>query len=125
MLRTILAVLAGYGANAVLVAATEQVLPKFMRGTSYFVTDLITQCLYEVVAGYVCCLVSKQSKRRLAVSVLVGLGLLIGAISVVASWTAEPYWYQIGLLFVWAPCVWIGYVLADRTTKDIPGLRRD
>ena len=125
MLRTLLAVLAGYGANAVLVVVTEQVLPKFMQGKSYLVTDLITQCVYEVVAGYVCCLVSERPKRKLAVFVLIGLGLLIGTISVVAYWNAEPYWYQIGLLFVWAPCVWIGYVLADRTTKDIPRLRRD
>ena len=120
MLRTILAVLAGYGANAVLVAATEQVLLRFRRGTSYFATDLITQCLYEVVAGYVCCLVSERPKRRLAVFVLIGLGLLIGTISVVTYWNTEPYWYQFGLLFVWAPSVWIGYVLADRTTRDIP-----
>lgn len=125
MLRTILPVLAGYGANAVLVAATETVLPKFMRGTSYFLTDLITQCLYEMVAGYICCLVAERPKRRLAVLVLIGVGLLIGTISVVASWNAEPYWYQIGLLLVWAPCVWIGYVLADRTPKDIPRLRCD
>jgi peptidoglycan/LPS O-acetylase OafA/YrhL len=122
MLRTILAVLVGYGTNAALVAATEEFLPKFMRGTSYFVTDLITQCLYEVVAGYVCCLVSKRSNRRLAVFVLIGLGLLIGTISVVASWNAEPHWYQIGLLVVWAPCVWIGYVLANPATKEVAKL---
>jgi hypothetical protein len=109
--RTVLAIVAGYAANAVLVEATEQLLPRFAQGTNYFVTDLITQCLYEVVAGYVCCLVSKRSKRRIAVFGLMGLGLLIGTISVVASWNAEPHWYQIGLLFVWAPCVWIGYVL--------------
>ena len=116
--RTVLAIVAGYAANAVLVAATEQLLPRFMQGMNYFVTDLITQCLYEVIAGYVCYLVSERSKRSVEAFGLMGVGLLIGTISVVASWNTEPHWYEIALLFVWAPCVWIGYTLAQRLTKD-------
>jgi peptidoglycan/LPS O-acetylase OafA/YrhL len=73
--------------------------------------DLITQCLYEVAGGYVCCLIAKRSERWIAVIGLVVLGLLIGTISLITSWGAEPHWYGIALLSVWAPCVCVGYAL--------------
>jgi peptidoglycan/LPS O-acetylase OafA/YrhL len=103
--RFILAVLAGYTGNAVLVAASEQLLPRLIPNPDYFVADLITQCLYEVAGGYLCCLIAKRSERWIAVVGLVGLGLLVGTISLVTSWKAEPHWYGIALLSVWVPCV--------------------
>jgi peptidoglycan/LPS O-acetylase OafA/YrhL len=115
--RFIIAVLAGYAANAVLVAATEQLLPRLIPSPDYFVADLITQCLYEVAGGYLCCLIVKRSERWIAVVGLVGLGLLIGTISLITSWKAEPHWYGIALLSVWAPCVWIGSAL-ERWVTD-------
>jgi peptidoglycan/LPS O-acetylase OafA/YrhL len=90
--RSIIAVLAGYAANAVLVATTEQLLPRLITSPDYFAADLITQCLYELAAGYLCCLIAKRSERWIAVVGLVGLGLLIGTISVITSWKAEPHW---------------------------------
>jgi peptidoglycan/LPS O-acetylase OafA/YrhL len=116
--RTILAILAGYAVNAVLVAATEQLLPRLISERHYFVVDLITQCLYEVVAGYLCSYIAKPSERRIAVVALVVLGLLVGTVSLITSWKAEPHWYGIALLSVWAPCVWIGTDLARRRTDS-------
>jgi hypothetical protein len=109
--RVILAVLTGYAANAVLVVASEQLLRKLILNPDYFVADLITQCLYEVARGYLCSLIAKRSERWTAVVSLVGLGLLVGTIFLITSWKAEPHWYGIALLSVWAPCVWIGYAL--------------
>lgn len=114
--RIILAVLAGYSANAILVAATEQVLPRLVPNPAYFAADLITQCVYEVAAGYLCSRIAKGSERWVAVVGLIGLGLLVGTISLITSWQAEPHWYGIALLSVWGPCVWIGYALERRLT---------
>jgi peptidoglycan/LPS O-acetylase OafA/YrhL len=116
--RIILAILAGYTVNALLVAATEQLLPRLVPGKHYFVVDLSTQCLYEVAAGYLCSVIAKPSQRRTAVFGLVVLGLLVGTVSLITSWKAEPHWYGITLLCVWAPCVWIGSSLARRRTHS-------
>jgi peptidoglycan/LPS O-acetylase OafA/YrhL len=114
--RLILAVLAGYVTNALLVGATEQLLSRLRPNPDYFVADLITQCLYEVAAGYLCCFIAKRSERWIALVGLVGLGLLVGTISLIASWKVEPHWYGIALLSVWAPCLWIGYALEHWVT---------
>jgi hypothetical protein len=54
--RIILAVVAGYAANAILVVATEQLLLPLIRDGRpplyYFVADLISQCFYTVAGGY-------------------------------------------------------------------------
>ena len=119
--RTVLAVLAGYVANAVLVAATEQLLARLIPQRHYFLADLVTQSLYEVAAGYLCSLIAKPSERRVAMLGLIGLGLPVGAVSLIASWKAEPHWYGIALLSIWAPGVWIGIAL-ERWMTGSPAL---
>ena len=114
--RTILAVIAGYLTNAVLIVVTEQFLSSLAPRSDatpplcYFVIDLIRQCLIQVAAGYLCCVIARPS-QRIALTGLIGLGLLVGTIFLVASWKSEPHWYGLGLLFVYAPCVWIGWAL--------------
>lgn len=118
--RILLAVLAGYAANALLIAGTEQLLPMAFSGTKYFVADVITQCLIQVASGYLCSRIAK-AKRRSATIGLIAFGLLIGAVSVAASWHTEPHWYAVALLVVYAPCIWIGYRL-DLRTGGTPAL---
>ncbi len=114
--RTALAVVAGYTANAVLVYASEQLFSFLIPGVNaslplyYFVLDLISQCLYTIIGGYLCCLIARPSQPA-AMAGLIGLGLLVGAVSLSVSWKAEPHWYGVALLFVYAPCVWIGWML--------------
>jgi hypothetical protein len=114
--RTILAVTAAYVTNAILVAATEQLLSSPAAGGDatprpyYFVVDLISQCLYTVVAGYLCCVIAQPS-HQVAMAGLIGLGLSVGTVFLVVSWKSEPHWYGIALLVVYAPCVWIGWML--------------
>ena len=43
---------------------------------------------------------------------LIGLGILIGTLSLFNSWNAEPHWYVIALFVAYPPCVWIGWTLA-------------
>jgi hypothetical protein len=121
--RIILAVAAGYIADGILVALTEQLLS--LRAPSvdatqplyYFVVDLISQCLYTVVGGYLCCVIARPDLRA-AMAGLMGLGVLVGAVSLVSSWKTEPHWYGIGLLAVYPPCVWIGWTLKGRANGE-------
>lgn len=123
--RTVVAVVASYLTNAILVVATEQLLS--LRAPSgattprlyYFVVDLISQCLYAVVAGYLCCVIAQPS-QRVAVAGLIGLGLTVGTVSLITSWESDPHWYGIALLAVYAPCVWIGWSFGGRMTPNPP-----
>lgn len=119
--RTIIAVISGYATNGILVMATEQLLSARTRATEqmsptyYFVIDLVSQCLYTVGAGYLCCLIARPL-QRIALVGLIALGLLVGSVSLVTSWKAEPQWYGIGLLAVYAPCAWFGWMWRVRQT---------
>lgn len=117
--RIILAVIAGYIADGILVVATEQFLVWLIPGADvtpplyYFVIDLMTQCLYTVIGGYLCCVIARPSQRA-ALGGLIGLAVLVGTISLVASWKSEPHWYGIALFVVYPPCAWIGWTLKAR-----------
>ena len=108
--RTVLGVIAGYLTNAALVGITEFAYVRWMDARKYFVVDLATQVGATVIGGYLCCLIAQRAMRIAATS-LMALGLVIGTTSLVTSWNAEPHWYGIALLAVYAPCVWIGYAL--------------
>jgi hypothetical protein len=120
--RTIVAVIAGYVTNAILVVATEQLLSSLAPGSAkpqlyYLVVDLVSQCLYTVAAGYLCCVIARPS-QRVAMAGLIGLGLSVGTFSLVGSWQSEPHWYGIALLVVYAPCVWTGWALRGRVNSS-------
>lgn len=112
--RILLAIVVGYLTDAILVVASEQLLSWLAPPIYYFVLDLITQCLYTIVGGYLCCVIAQPS-RRAAMAGLIGLGVLVGTVSLVTSWKAEPHWYGIALLVFYPPCVWIGWRLKART----------
>ena len=123
--RTVLAVVAGYLANGIMVGGTEQLLSLLIPGRNgrpplfYFVLDLISQCLYTAVGGYLCCLIARPSRHG-AVAGLMGLGVLVGTVSLVTSWKTEPHWYGIALLVFYVPCVWIGWTL-ERPREQLAG----
>jgi hypothetical protein len=60
----------------------------------YYVIDLICQCCYTVVGGYLCCVIARPSGRA-AIFGMMFLGLLIGGLSLPSSWPREPHWYRI------------------------------
>lgn len=117
--RTIIAVIASYATFVFLVVATElplsRVTPSFgsRQTLPFFVSDLIIQCLFTIVAGYLCCLIARG--QRIAIAALIGIGLLVGAVSLVMSWKSEPHWYAIGLYISYAPCLWVGWALRNGT----------
>lgn len=95
--RAIVGVIAGYLTNVILIVVTEQFLASLAPRSDatpplyYFVIDLISQCLIQVAAGYLCCVIARPSER-IALTSLISLGLLVGTIFLVASWKSEPHW---------------------------------
>jgi hypothetical protein len=53
---------------------------------------------------------------------LMGLGVLVGTVSFVATWKTEPHCYGVALLRVYQPYVWIGWTLKGRRNGDKNGL---
>lgn len=113
-LRTVLAIVGAYALNAALVLLVEAWLARISRGTTYYATDLGLQCLIEMAAGFLCCIVARRGRKQVVMALVIGLGLIVGTFSLVLSWNAEPHWYAASLLGVWAPCVWLGYRLGLR-----------
>ena len=117
--RIIIAVIASYGSNAVLILATESILRSLTESgrlgshSSYFVIDLVSQGFYQVFAGYLCAAIAQPSHRS-ALAGLIVIGLAIGSISLVVSWKQEPHWYSIALFAIYVPCVCIGWALKNR-----------
>ena len=122
--RTVLGVIAGYLTNAALVGVTEVAYVRWMDAHKYFVVDLVTQVVATIIGGYLCCLIAQRTKPIAATS-LMALGLVIGSTSLVTSWNAEPHWYGIALLAVYAPCVWTGYALLLWRNKFIDTHRQN
>jgi hypothetical protein len=108
--RVILAVGAGYVTNAAFIAGAEYMLSPLLSARAYFAADAVSQCVVQIGCGCLCSWIA-NAQRLTATVVLIIVGLLIGSVSVVASWGSEPHWYAITLLCVYAPCVWIGYHL--------------
>jgi hypothetical protein len=127
--RILLAVAAGYLANSILVAATEQLLSLLLPGVGatpplrYFVLDLISQSPTHKPKPL-------HNDRRIPVQdcpafpaggALVGLiapGLVVGIPSLAMSWKTEPHWYGIVLLAVYPPCAWAGWILGARRAAE-------
>jgi hypothetical protein len=103
------AVITAYVVNAILVVATNQLLsPMAENAKSHFrflMIDVVSQCLYTIVSGYLCAAIAGQQQRS-AIASLIGLGLTVGTFSLVTSWNREPHLYGISLFLVYAPCVW-------------------
>ena len=121
--RVVLAVIAAWLANAILVGVTEVLLwtiwrvPGHKLPGRYYIIDLICQCCFTVVGAYLCCVIARPS-RRAAMYGMMFLGLLIGGLSLPSSWSREPHWYRIALLAVWVPCVWIGWTLRSQRVAE-------
>src|SRR5215467_8179730 len=115
--RVVSAVIVAYAVNAILVVATNQLFSPMAvddkRHHYFLVIDFFSQCLYTIAAGYVGAVIAGTLQRR-AMAILISLGLAVGTFSLVTSWNAEPHWYSISLLLVYAPCVSLGCKLRAR-----------
>ena len=123
--RIVLAVVVAYLLNIILIVATDLVFFKLMPPVhsvlrrSYLITDLMSQCVIQTVAGYVCCWIARG--RPSALAFLGAIGIVVGGFSVWQSWQNQPHWYGIALLAVYFPCLWLGWNLRSRRGARVAG----
>jgi hypothetical protein len=123
--RIIAAVALGYIAIGALVVATDQlfaaVIPGFksmaMPPLYYFVISLGTDFLYSIVGGYLCSVIAR-ARDKTATLALIVFGELIGVVSQIALWKTVPHWFGFGLLILYPPAIWIGYLLRSRSQRS-------
>jgi hypothetical protein len=121
MPRIIAAVALGYIAMGLLVVVSDQLFAAVVPGTRfltnpplyYFIGSLVTDSLYAVVGGWLCAKTARASARTAAIALIV-FGEVIGAASQIALWNTVPHWFGDGLLLLYPPAVWLGYVLQSR-----------
>src|SRR5262249_31396187 len=101
MLRTILAVIAGYIVIAVLIAATDQLWAAAIPGFAalatppayYFAGSLATDTLFSIGGGYLCAALARDVIRKATIGLIV-FGELMGLASTVYLWNMVPHWYS-------------------------------
>src|SRR5579862_5913228 len=108
MLRSIGAVATGYLTIAILIIITDRLDSAPPSSLKYFVVTLVTDCLYTVVGGFLCATIAGEQARGASLS-LIGFGELLGVISLVRYWGAQPHWFSILLLLIYPAGIWIGY----------------
>ncbi len=120
MLRTILAVLAGWMTTGVLVVCFDLILRKVIPNDyrdgqippdSITALVLATSALFSIPAGWVTAKLAKSDPSRHVVYLILW-GLLMGIVSAIMSWGQVQWWYQIGLIILWIPMVLLGGRLA-------------
>jgi hypothetical protein len=128
MIRSVLAVLAGWGIVGVLVVITDLVLMKIfpdqyvsgkMPPDNLAALSLATSTLWSVLGGWVTARIAAFKPWHHILGLVVW-GELMGIASAVMTWGQIQSWYQIGLIVMWMPAVAAGaWICAGK-----PQLRR-
>jgi hypothetical protein len=121
MIRTVLAILAGYAEIGLLVVMTDQlfaaVIPGFrsmaMPPAYYFGLSLLTDSFYSMAGGYLCAMIAREHFRRATLGLMI-FGEIVGIASQVALWRTVPHWFALALLILYPPMVWIGAGIRSR-----------
>lgn len=125
MVRSILAVLAGWGSVGVLVVLTDGLLHMLHPGEytegkmppdHLAAISLFTSTMYSIVGGWITARIA-QAKPWHHILGLIVWGELMGIASMIATWGQIQAWYQIGLIVAWAPAVVAGgWIRAGKPT---------
>ena len=118
MIRTALAVLAGYIAVGILVMLTDQIfasaVPGFRSMTApplyYFIVVTVTDAMFSIAGGFLSAVIAGVSASRAMLGLIV-FGEVMGIASTVAGWRIQPHWFAFALLILFPLGVWIGYKL--------------
>lgn len=123
--HSVVAVLAGLFANAILSSATDMVLvaagvfpPLQEFGNPAFFSDslLLLALLYRTAFGvFGCYLTARLAPRRPMTHslALAGVGFLIGIIGAMTTWGIWQSWYSLAIIAVTLPSGWLGARIAQ------------
>lgn len=122
-LRSAGAVLAGLVTIVVLSNATDTILeatgvfpPVAVQRDQGFDTKwmvslaIFYRSVYAVAGGYVTAALAQNRPVRHAVALGI-VGIVLGVLGAVATWGMTPAWFNILLLVLGPPCVWLGAML--------------
>ena len=123
--RSIGAVVAGFGATALLSVGTDAVMhatgvfPPWGEpmANGLFVWAIVYRVVYTVLGGYVTATVA-PGRPMSHVLALGAIGTLVATAGAVATWNAGPAlgprWYPVLVAVTGLPCVWAGGTLCVR-----------
>ena len=122
IVRSVLAVVAGYAAMAAVViafsVALKQVAPNWMGSegapnSTYVVTNLIYSLSAAVLGGYVAASIGSRAPLAHACA-LAGIVFLLAIVSMMQMGDKQPRWYQVALIIVGTAGTVIGGLLRAR-----------
>jgi hypothetical protein len=116
ILKSILAVFAGFLTVVILSVATDAILegagifPPPDQGL--FITWMLVlafgyRTLYNIVGGYITAAIAPSNPVRHAI-ILGCIGTVAGAVGVVVGWDLSDHWYPIALAVEAIPTCWLG-----------------
>ena len=123
--HSVVAILAGLFANAILSSATDMILvavgvfpPLHEFGNPAFFSDslLLLALLYRTAFGvFGCYLTARLAPRRPMTHslALAGIGFLIGVAGALATWGVWQSWYSLAIIAVTLPSGWLGARIAQ------------
>jgi hypothetical protein len=123
ILRSIVAIVAGFIVVAALSTLTDTLLEKlhvFPIGTLYptwmLALALLYRCAYTVLGGYVAARIALTHPMG-HVMILGIIGTVAGTIGAIVGWNLSAHWYPIAIAVTAFPLTWLGGTLRkERTT---------
>jgi hypothetical protein len=99
-----------------------------IAGESFFGCEILgcgcrTSVCYSTGLRLPLCL-NRYARSGPAIVGLIAIGLLLGGVSLAASWHTDPHWYGTALILVYAPAVWIGYRIERSRTVQAKTVSR-
>lgn len=128
MIRSILAVIAGYfawtalwlvGGIALLAAFSIDPAAESISSVGYLGGALVLSIACSLLGGFICGKITQS--KTIAVWVLGTLLLLTGIAVQASAWSVMPVWYHLTFLLLLEPVTYLGYWLAVR--KSLPKRR--
>lgn len=119
LLRSVIAVFAGFLAILVLSIGTDQIFHslglyppwgKPMHDTGLNILALAYRSVYAVIGSYIAASLAPRAPMGHALALGV-VGVVLGTMGAIAAWEMSPSWFLIVLVLVALPCAWLGGAL--------------
>ena len=130
MVRSILAVIAGYLVMVAGVVVLHNSIGLLLPGNyselgkapslAFMILTIVYRAFGEVVGGYVTGVIAKRAEVKHALA-LGAVAVALGIVSMIKFWGLQPVWYQVELILIVAPALWLGGWLRGRQANKAPG----
>ncbi|RYD73551.1 MAG: hypothetical protein EOP53_19895 [Sphingobacteriales bacterium] len=120
MFRSILAIVAGIAAGAILSIVTDKILeitgilqtePFDANPAWLIIIIIIYRTIFNGTGAYIAARLAPNKPVKHAM-ILGGIGVILGTTGAIAMWHIPPHWYPVSLVILTLPAAWIGGKLA-------------